>query len=125
MNRNNILIFLVVAIVISLNIFLKPYLHEREVINTVKTVLTHWQKGDIPSVYPFWQDPQKSPPIYGLASSEIKDKIFSEKDGISYAKISVILEFSQNNILPSGKEWVFELGKTKYGWKILDFQLTR
>ncbi len=125
MNRNNILIFLIVVILISLNIFLKPYLYEREVLNTAKTILTAWQKGDIPSVYPFWQDPQKSPPIYGLVSSEIKDKIFSEKEDVSYAQIFVILKFSQDNILPSGREWVFEMVKTKYGWKILDFRLMR
>ena len=123
MNKNSLIIIAVVVALISLNIFLKPYLRKRDVTNIVQTILTDWQKGDIPSVYPFWQDPQNSPPIYGLASYQIKNKIFTEKEGVFYARVFVVLQFPEGNIIPSNKEWVFELSKTKYGWQVLDFHL--
>lgn len=123
MDKNKIFIILGVLFVLSLNFFLKPYLERREVVKIVRTVLTCWQKGDLLSVYNFWKDPKKSPPIYDLISYTIRDKSFGRKGGISSARISVTLEFAPGNTSPSGKEWIFELEKTNLGWQIIAFHL--
>ena len=123
-NRNKLFIILGILLLLSLNFLLKPYLHQREVIRIVETVLINWQHGDLTLNYAFWKNPEKSPPIYGLISYKIKNKDFSKRGKLSYAKISATLEFAPDNITPSGKDWVFELEKDDGGWKIVNFRLT-
>ncbi len=123
MSKNKISIIACFLFLLSLNIFLKPYLEQREVIKIVRTVLTCWQKGDLPSVYALWKNPEKSPPVYGLISYKIKNKYFGKREKISYAQVSTMLEFTTDNIAPSEKEWMFELEKGNGSWKIIDFHL--
>ncbi len=123
MSKNKIFIIAGFLFLLSLNVFLKPYLEKREAAKIVQTVLKCWQKGDLLNVYSFWKDPKKSPPVYGLVSYAIINKSFLKKEGIPCARISVRLGFTPDNISPSGKEWVFELEKSGIGWQIIDFQL--
>ncbi len=103
------------------NIFLPPYLHQREVIRTVASVLDGWESGAIPETFQYWEDPNNAPPAYNLVSYQVNKKIFDKEDGRRRAQIFVTLEFSADNVLPSGKEWIFELRQTKFGWKIKNF----
>jgi len=86
--------------------------------------LTHWENGNIPKAMSFWESKDHSPPVYDLLTYEIGKKIFGKKNGVYNALVAVTLYFPTNNRFPSGKEWVFELNKTRYGWKIIDFRLS-
>lgn len=122
MNKKIVWIILaVIALVTAGNLFLTPYLHQRETLKIVSAVLNHWEKGEIPESFAYWQDQNKVPPVYNLLSYQIHKKIYDKKDDRRQARIFVTLEFPSGNILPSGKEWVFELRQTQLGWKITDF----
>lgn len=120
MKNKNILIISVIICLLGINLLLVPYIHRREAIKIVNTVLNLWVEGDLPSAFDHWEDQQKTPPIYDLASFEINQKTFSKKDGIRQAQISATLTFPAGHTLPSGRKWVFELQKTPLGWKIVD-----
>ena len=103
------------------NLFLPPYLHRREVTKIVTAVLKGWESGAILETFQYWRDPNNAPPAYSLVSYQINKRILDKKDDRRHAQIFVTLEFSADNVLPSGKEWVFELRETKLGWKIEKF----
>ncbi len=116
----------VTAIIIALSLLIfvgKPHLRRRNALNAVRTVLTHWENNDIPSAMAYWKKEQDSPPVNGLLNYEIRKREFSRKRGIYTAHISALLHFPKGTQLPSGREWVFELNKTRRGWKIIDFRL--
>ncbi|GEM_PF-4477001 len=121
--RNKTLLFVIYAIILVVlgNLFLTPYLHQREVTRIVTTVLDGWTSGAIPETFQFWEDPNSAPPAYSLVSYRITQKNLTKEDDGRHAQISVTLEFSADNVLPSGKEWVFTLRETKLGWKIKSF----
>ncbi len=111
------------AFLVGLNVLLAPYLNKREATKIVHTVLRLWEEGDIPGTFSYWENEQKTPPVYDLISSQVRKKVFTQKGKNWQAHIFVTLEFSAGNVLPSGREWVFELRPTKLGWKITDFRL--
>ncbi len=121
--RDKTLLFAIPAIIllVSGNLFLTPYLHQREVTRIVTAVLEGWESGAIPETYEYWEDPNKAPPAYNLISYRIIKKNLVKENDQRRAQIFVTIEFSVDNILPSGKEWVFELRQTKFGWKIENF----
>lgn len=119
--KNILLVVSVIALGVCANFFLTPYLHERETTRIVTTVLDGWVSGAIPETFQYWEDPNNTPPAYSLLSYQINKKNFDEKNGRRRAQIFVALEFSPENILPSGEEWMFELRQTKAGWKIKNF----
>lgn len=119
--KNILIVVSVIALGVCANFFLTPYLHERETTRIVTAVLDGWASGAIPETFQYWEDPNNAPPAYSLLSYQINKKIFDEKNGRRRAQIFVALEFSPENILPSGKEWMFELRQTKAGWKIKNF----
>ncbi len=117
-------ILFVVPIVILLvlgNIFLPPYLHQREVTRTVTAVLDGWAGGASLEAFQYWQDPNSAPPAYNLVSYRINKKTLGKEKNQRHAQVFVTLEFSADNVLPSGKEWIFELRETKLGWRITNF----
>ncbi len=125
--RDKTLWFAVPAVILFVlgNLFLTPYLHRREVTRIVTTVLDGWKSGAILETFEYWEDPSNAPPAYSLLSYHITKKTLDKKERRRQAQIFVTLEFSADNVLPSGKEWVFELRQTKYGWKITNFSASR
>ena len=105
-----------------LSLFLiKPFLNRRDAGRTVEVVLRAWEEGDTLKVFTRFEDAKKSPPIDSLSSYKITQKVFAKKDGKNHARFHVVLNFPDENIFPSGKEWIFELTDTLGGWKITDF----
>ena len=121
--RGKILLFIIPVVILLVlgNLFLPPYLHRREVTKIVTAVLKGWENGAILETFQYWEDPNNAPPAYSLLSYRINKRTLDKKDGRRHAQIFVTLEFSADNVLPSGKEWVFELRETKSGWKIENF----
>lgn len=121
--RDKALLFVIPVVILLVlgNLFLPPYLHRREATRIVTAVLNGWASGAIPETFQYWEDPHSAPPAYNLISYRINNKNFDKKDGRRHAQIFVTLEFSADNVLPSGKEWIFELRQTKLGWKIKGF----
>ena len=107
---------------IVLSLFLiKPFLNRHDAVKTVKAVLTAWTDGDALKAFSQFEDAKISPPIDSLSSYKITKKVFDKKDGRNHAQFYVILNFPDENIFPSGKEWIFELTDMLGGWKITDF----
>ena len=123
MHKQKILILGILAFLIGLNLLLAPYLNKREATKIVRTVLQLWEKGDIPGAFNYWENQERTPPVYDLISSKVQKKIFTQNGKDWQARIFVTLEFPEGNVLPSGREWVFELKPTEFGWKITDFRL--
>lgn len=123
MRKQKALILGILAFLIGLNLLLTPYLNKREATKIVRTVLQLWKEGDIPGAFTYWENQEQTPPVYDLISSEVRKKVFTKTGKDWQARIFVSLEFPEGNVLPSGKEWVFELKPTKLGWKITDFRL--
>ena len=121
--RDKALLFVIPVVILFVlgNLFLPPYLHRREVTKIVTAVLKGWESGAILETFQYWGDPSNAPPAYSLVSYQINRRALDKKDGRRHAQIFVTLEFSADNVLPSGKEWVFELQETKLGWKIEKF----
>lgn len=123
MKKNNIVIVLIVITLLSLSFFAKPYFRRREAINVVNSVLKHWKNGDLTLAMSYWENKEESPPIYDLIAYKVGKGDVYKKDHVYSAHIIAVLDFPPNNPLPSKKEWVFKLNKTRYGWKITDFRL--
>ena len=84
----------------------------------------HWENNEIPQAIFFWEKRDRAPPVYDLLTYEIGKKSSGKKDDIYNALVSVTLNFPTNNPLPSGKEWIFKLNKTRFGWKVIDFRIS-
>lgn len=122
--RNRILFIIsLIGLLVFLNFFMTPYLHQRETTRIVTAVLEGWKSGDIPETFQYWESPYAAPPAYGLLSYQINKKAFYKKDRIKHGQIFATLEFSADNTFPSGKQWVFTLRQTSLGWKIESFSL--
>ncbi len=121
--RDKTVIFAIPVVVLLVlgNIFLPPYLHLREVTRTVTAVLEGWKGAAGLESFEYWEDPNNAPPAYNLVSYQIKKKTLEKREERRHAQVFVTLEFSADNILPSGNEWVFELQETKLGWKVQSF----
>ncbi|MCK5591748.1 MAG: hypothetical protein KAI72_07315 [Candidatus Pacebacteria bacterium] len=124
MAKRIILITVFVSALLFLNFFGKSYLRRRNALQVMQTVLTYWENGDIPQAMSFWENENNSPPVYEILTYEIGKKTFGKEDGVYTAFIAVTIYFPTNNQFPTGKEWIFELNKTRYGWKIMDFRLS-
>lgn len=124
MVKRTILITVFVSALLFLNFFGKSYLRQRNALRIVQTVLTYWENGDIPQAMSFWENENDSPPVYEILTYEIGKKTFGKEGGVYTALIAVMIYFPTNNQFPTGKEWTFELNKTRYGWKIMDFRLS-
>lgn len=122
MNKRNIVIGILIIALSSLNFVFKPYLRRRDALRIVETVLTYWKNGDLTLAMPYWEKEINSPPVYGLITYEITGGKISKKDGIHSAEVTANLEFPLDNPSHSGKKWIFELNKTRYGWKITGYQ---
>jgi len=125
MNKQIVVILSILITLIALKLAVQPYIQHRSANRVVKSVLNYWQSGDLLSAIDYWKDPQQTPPIYNLTSYEITKKEFSKENKTDYAKIYVDADFATEGLLPSGKEWVFRLEKTRYGWKIIGFHPVR
>ena len=102
-----------------------PYLHNREATRVVMSVLNAWSTNDFVKAFDGWEIQQQSPPIYGVTSWTILKKIFDRQDGVRHAQFLVFIKFNPGVDMPLEKVWVFELKKTRLGWKIVDFHLSQ
>ena len=124
-NKKNLPIT-VFIIVILLFIFVgKPHLRRRNALNAFHAILTYWENNDLILAASYWEKEQDSPPVYDLLAYDIGEKEFGRKDGIYNARITVTLYFSAGNTLPSERKWIFELNKSRHGWKVVDFRLKK
>ncbi|MBF0385690.1 MAG: hypothetical protein HQL27_07430 [Candidatus Omnitrophica bacterium] len=106
-------------LLILLNFVVRPYLKKQEGVKVVKKVLSLWKNNDLTFAFNYWQDPQNCPPVYDLQSYKIiKAEFYTEKKVLK-ARLFIILEFPAGNIMPSGKEWVFEIAYSPVGWQII------
>ncbi len=121
--RDKALLFAIPVVILFVlgNLFLTPYLREREVTGIITTVLDGWESGAIPETFQYWEDPNNAPPAYSLVSYQITKKVIEKDANERRGQIFVVLEFSADNVLPSGKEWVFKMRQTRLGWKIGSF----
>jgi len=123
MTKRSVLVASLIIAILSFNFFLKPYLQFKDALKIVKTILTHWENNDLTLAMSYWEKEIDSPPIYSLMSYEIGKGEITKKDGMYSAQINVTLDFSLDSHFPSGKNWIFKLNKTRYGWKVKDFRL--
>ena len=56
-----------------------------------------------------------------MQNLHLSEKEFSKENKIDYVKFLVEINLSSENLLPSGKEWIFRFEDTKYGWKVVGF----
>jgi len=124
MNKTAIAIVLLIASLLVFNIALQPYLHRRDALKIVNTVLGHWENDNLTLAMSYWDKEIDSPPVYGLIDYEIGKGEYNKKDGVYSADIAATLNFNLDNLLPTGEEWTFHLKKTHAGWKITGFRLS-
>lgn len=124
MNKRNIILFLSIVVLLSFNLVVRPYWQRKDAVKVVETVLAHWKKGDLTLAMRYWEKEKDSPPIYGLTAYKIGKGQLDKKSGMPHARIAVTLDFPPDSPFPSGKEWTFELNKTRYGWKVAAFRLS-
>jgi len=125
MKMQNVIIGLSIVALLALNFAIKPYLRQRDAMRIVKTVLAYWENGDLALAMPYWEKETDSPPVYNLITYKIEEGKVSKNNGVYSAHIISTLDFPPGNLFPSGKKWIFELNKTRYGWKITDFHLLK
>ncbi|HQP09806.1 MAG TPA: hypothetical protein PKV41_00305 [Candidatus Omnitrophota bacterium] len=123
MQKKNSLVVVALLVLLLLLVAGKSYLRQRDAMKIVRTVLTYWQNNDPIPAMSYWEKELDSPPIYNLSAYEIGEKHFDKNEGRYRAHIDVTLYFPDDHHFPSGKEWRFELIKTRYGWKIIGLQL--
>jgi len=123
MKKKNIIIGLSIVAFLTLSFATKPYLHQRDAARIVETVLAHWENGDLALAMPYWEKAVDSPPVFNLTTYKVEEGNVSKNNGKHVAQIFATLEFPPGNPLPSGNKWIFELNKTRYGWKITDFRI--
>jgi hypothetical protein len=123
MYKKALLATIAVIVLSVLTVAGKSHFRQKNALKIVQTVLTFWKNNDPIPAMSYWEEEIDSPPIYDLSSYEIGKKEFDKKDGLYRARMFVTLYFPEGNRFPSGREWLFELNKTRYGWKIVNFQL--
>ena len=123
MSKKQIITAIAILTFLAAVFFLKSSLRRNDAVKTVKSVLTHWKSGDLTLAMPYWEAQENSPPVYDLLAYEIGEGEVVKRNGMYHAHVSAVLEFPQGNQFPSGKTWLFQLIKTRYGWKITDFDI--
>jgi hypothetical protein len=121
MFKKIVLVFSVAALAILIPMG-QSHFRQRNALKIVQTVLAFWENNDLVPAMAYWEKAIDAPPVYDLLMHEIGRKEFIKKNGLYHARIFVTLYFPTGNRFPSGREWVFELSKTRYGWKIVGFR---
>lgn len=120
--RNKLIIGAVILTVL-INFVLIPTINRQRATSIVKTILKLWIAEDYASPLKHFYDPQKSPPVYSLKSYEIKNLAMLKANGALTAKFSIILNFSNENVFPSGKIWLFELQQIGRHWMVMKYYI--
>ena len=122
MNQKYLIILLAVLLILSLNAFiLKPALEKRSVSRVAHAALNGWKNNNLLDVHNNWNDPQTAPPIYDVSHFTITAFDFYKENSEYFAKLKVILEFSNEDVFASGKVWTMLLQKKRRGWTIISF----
>ena len=111
------------ALIVLINFVLIPAINRQRATSVVKTIFKLWIAEDYASPLQHFYEPEKSPPIYNLKSYEIKNLSMLKVDGALTAKFSIILNFSSENIFPSGKLWLFELRQLGRHWMVMKYYI--
>ena len=122
-HRNKIILGAVLFI-LFINFVFIPFINRQKATAIIKTILSDWAQQDAAAALKHFQDPGKSPPIYNLKSYEIKKMIMEKQNRTLVAKFSVILNFSEDNVFPSGKTWLFELERVERNWMVVRYYMT-
>ncbi len=120
-SKQFLLIAFIIAIFLSLNFGLKPYLAKQNAVKTAEEILNLWVNGDLMNSSVYWEKKQEYPPLYGILSYQITKKEFYREDENWYARISAQLKFTAENIYAEKKDWVFVLRRNIGSWKVVNF----
>ena len=120
--RNKIILG-VVTLTMLINFVLIPLINRQRATSIVKTILSLWIAEDYASPLKHFYEPTKSPPVYSLKSYEIKNLTMLKVNGKLTAKFSIILNFSNENVFPSGKLWLFELQQIGRHWMVTKYYI--
>jgi len=123
--QQKILIASIIGVLLLLQFGIRPLVRRRDAKKVITKVLTLWMNNDIAKSYDYWKDVKKSPPFYDVESFKIIDKKYFKQDGTRYAQFIVTLNFSENNVIPSGQNWVFILEDDAVSWQIIEFYLLK
>lgn len=121
MKKQHLIVLYSITGLILIFLLLLPYLDRRFAAKIVKHVCVSWQTFDSAGAYMQWEDPEKSPPVNQLIDYKILATSLKKPSTGKFVEVTAFLEFSPNDTLPSGKEWIFIVTKTRYGWKITEF----
>ena len=123
LSTRNKIILGAVTLIVLINFVLIPTINRQRAANVVQTILKLWIAEDYASPLKHFYEPEKSPPVYGLQSYEIKNLSMIKANGALTAKFSIILNFANKNIFPSGKLWLFELQQLGRHWMVMKYYI--
>ena len=121
LSTRNKIILGAVTLTALINFVLIPTINRQRATRVVQNIFTLWIAEDYASPLKHFYEPEKSPPVYNLTSYEIKNLSMIKANGALTAKFSVILNFANGNVLPSGKLWLFELQQMGRHWMVLKY----
>jgi|GEM_PF-1904037 len=116
MDKKQKYILSAVVAFLVIQFILVPLISRRKALSVTKNILQNWVIGDVAMALKNFVSPEKSPPIYGLKSYKIKSSRFDRHEGKLRAQFWIDLNFSADNVLPSGKTWICELTLDRGRW---------
>lgn len=122
-SMRNKIILAAVTLVVLINFVLIPAINRQRATGIIKTILKLWIAEDYASPLKHFLEPEKSPPVYNLQSYTIKNLSMIKADSALTAKFSIILNFSEENVFPSGKLWLFELRQIGRHWMVTKYYI--
>ncbi|MCD4781708.1 MAG: hypothetical protein K8S27_14360 [Candidatus Omnitrophica bacterium] len=119
---HNIVIAGIIILILFIEIIGKPFFIHRDAKKTILSILNNWEGGgDVLKSIEYWEDPDLYRPFYGVTGYRfLKSKIYKLKNR-KHAYFTIVIFFSDDNIYPSGSNWIFKLIETEFGWRVHDF----
>jgi len=125
-NKLNIISLILIFFFVTTKYIVTPYFTKRSATRIVKIILEAWSSDDYLEGIKYWEDENKYPPVYGLKNYKIRNRQFiKEKKKNKKVSILVDLKFDKDNLLPSNSQWQFIFEDTRYGWKVIQFKVSR
>jgi hypothetical protein len=118
----NLVIAGVLLLIFLIEVVGKPFLVHRDAKKTVLNILNNWERGgDVLKSIEYWEDPDLYRPFYGVTGFRfMKSKIYKDNNR-KQAFFTIKIFFSDDNIYPSGSNWIFKMVETEFGWRVHDF----
>ena len=124
MNNKQKYILAAVLFFLVIQFILVPLISRHKALAVTKSILNSWVSGDSAAALKDFTAPNKCPPIYDLKSYKIKSSRFDKLNGNPRDQFWIVLNFSSDNVLPSGKTWICELILDKGRWRASNFYLS-